>query len=292
MPTNDPHQSKNERRQQARANAQALREKQQRTARRNRTIGISALVVALVALGGVVFMVFHQANATKANAESYADAAFPQSSPAPSLSAVKAPKTADAKGGIAVSKDGVGTRGTGTTVDVYFDFMCPYCGQFDQTNAADLDALVSAGTVTVIYHPIAFLDPSSNGTFYSTRAANAAAVVADQSPEHFTALVTALYAKGTQPTEGTNGLTDAQIAQLAEGVGVPATVTAQFTHTESSNGVVTRTFSPWLAAVTPLLPTDAKGQATTPAILINGQRWSGNFTLAGALKSAIVAAKP
>lgn len=292
MPTNDPRKSKDERRQEARAKAQALREQQKRVARRNRIIGISALVVALVALAAVVLVVVNQKNKAAANASSNSQVAWPAASPAPSLAAVTAPKTADAKGGIPVSKGGVGVAGTGTaTVDVYFDFMCPWCGKFDRTNAADLDALVTAGTATVVYHPIAFLDSNSTGTYYSTRAANAAAVVADQAPQFFTQFVTAMYADGTQPDEATAGLTDDKIAQVAQGVGVPASVTAQFTKTATVSGVTTRTFVPWLAAVTPLLPPDSQGRATTPTILIDGTRWNGDFTKAGALKAAIVAAK-
>jgi protein-disulfide isomerase len=290
MPTNDPQPTKYERRQQAREKALALRKEQERKARRNRIIGISALAVALVALGGVVIAVINSNNQSKANAESYAQVAFPEASPVPSLAAVTAPKTADAKGGIPVSKAGVGTAGSGTRLDVYFDFMCPYCGEFDRTNAADLDALVTAGSLTVIYHPVSFLDSSSVGTYYSTRAANAAAVVADQSPANFTAFVTAMYATGNQPAEGTAGPTDARIAEIAQGVGVPASVTAKFTATATVDGVTARTFAPWLAAVTQLLPTDDQGRATTPAILIDGTRWNGDYTSAGKLKAAILGA--
>ena len=112
---------------------------------------------------------------------------------------------------------------------VYFDFMCPYCGQFDTTNSADMEAMLEEGDVTITYHPVSILDRLSAGSSYSTRAANATAIVADQSPENLTAFITAMYED--QPAEGTSGLSDAEIADIAEGVGVPAAVTATFTDT-------------------------------------------------------------
>lgn len=47
--------------------------------------------------------------------------------------------------------------------------MCPYCGQFENTNAAQLSTLADAGTITVRLHPLSFLDGLSVNTEYSTR---------------------------------------------------------------------------------------------------------------------------
>ena len=105
--------------------------------------------------------------------------------------------------------------------------MCPYCGQFDTINAADLDTLLADGGVTVTYHPISILDRLAAGQLFSTRAVNATAIVADKSPAHFTDFITAMFEK--QPAEGTSGLSDAEIAEIARAVGVPADVTATFT---------------------------------------------------------------
>jgi len=174
--------------------------------------------------------------------------------------------------------------------------MCPYCGQFDETNAGDLDALLEEGGVTITYHPVAILDHLSAGSSYSTRAVNATAIVADKSPEHFTAFVTALYKD--QPEEGTSGRTDAEIAQIAEDLGVPAEVTATFTDTvdgtfatqdEESVEGTWRIFAPWTAAATNQAGTD-RPEFSTPTVLINGEGFS-EWQTPGALKQAVEAAK-
>ncbi len=173
--------------------------------------------------------------------------------------------------------------------------MCPYCGQFDQANSADLDALVQEDGVTIDYRPLSFLDGNSKGTHYSTRAGNALAVVADQDGEHFTAFLTALYAN--QPAEGSEGLTDDEIADLAVGVGVPQDVADQFlsvvdgTFTTSGSDEektgTWRTFAPWIMAATSQADTDLGG-ISTPTVLIDGQDWPAD----GEDKSQLYVAGP
>lgn len=68
------------------------------------------------------------------------------------------------------------------TVEIYFDYMCPACGAFEAANGDELDRLLEAGVVRVELRPLSFLDDQSNGTAYSTRAANAIATVADAAP--------------------------------------------------------------------------------------------------------------
>src|SRR5919112_5264759 len=65
------------------------------------------------------------------------------------------------------------------TVDIYEDFMCPICREFETASGATLKQLAANGKVTIRYHPIAILDEASNGTRYSTRAAAAAAAAAE-----------------------------------------------------------------------------------------------------------------
>ncbi|MCL2422558.1 MAG: thioredoxin domain-containing protein [Micrococcales bacterium] len=202
------------------------------------------------------------------------------------------PATADATGGIPVSSLGVGTVGAGdVVVSVYFDVMCPYCGLLDQINGPDLAELVAAGGVTVVYHPVSILDAASQGTAYSTRATNALAVVADQEPEHFVAFVSAILADGTQPAEGTGGLSDDQIATVAQSVGVSKKVTDQFTGLIELDGQVLRTFEPWVVEATSMIPVQ-NGKVGTPTVMIGDQQFVGNFLEAGHLRASIEAAKP
>ncbi|GEL95880.1 DsbA family protein [Cellulomonas composti] len=304
MPTNDPRPTKSQRREDARIQAKLMREQAEKRARRNRIIAVSVIVVAVLGVVAAVFFTMKgQADREAANSSvAYgggADDVVP-----PALADVTAPSTANDSGGIPVSNDGTGVAGDGdVVVTIYFDPMCPYCGQFDQANSADLDALVQEDGVTIDYRPLSFLDGNSKGTHYSTRAGNALAVVADQDGEHFTAFLTALYAN--QPAEGSEGLTDDEIADLAVGVGVPQDVADQFlsvvdgTFTTSGSDEektgTWRTFAPWIMAATSQADTDLGG-ISTPTVLIDGQDWPADgedksqLYVAGPLKEAVEAA--
>ncbi|NTV39652.1 MAG: DsbA family protein [Demequinaceae bacterium] len=128
---------------------------------------------------------------------------------------------------------GVGSRGVAgqdldasrVRLDVYFDFICPYCGLLETSQAPMLDELRSQGVVDVYYHPLAYLDDASSGTRYSTRAASAAVLVSQESPESFVDFLQLLMVN--QPAEGTEGLSDEQIQSLASAAGVPDAVVAK-----------------------------------------------------------------
>lgn len=281
MSSND-RPTKAQRREEARRKAAELRAKQEREQRRNKIIGIGLLAVAVLAIGAGIFAVVKQQSDEDSNAKKYADAAFPQESPAPAPADVQVPQAADpVLAGVPISKQGAGVAAEGgVRVDVYLDFMCPGCSQFEQAQGDQIAELLDPETgrddVTVVYHPVSILDRLSRGTSYSSRAANAVSVVADQDPDHFLAFVAALMASGTQPHENSSGLDDERIAQVARGVGVPASVTDRFTATADFEGTTLRTFVPWTAVVTSTLPDNpAAGAATTPTILVDGERWDG-----------------
>ncbi|MDR3069304.1 MAG: disulfide bond formation protein DsbA, partial [Cellulomonas sp.] len=175
--------TKAQRRDEARRKAAELRAKQEREQRRNKIVGISLLVVAVLAIGAGIFTVVKQQKDVAANEEKYASAAFPQGSTPPDPADALAPVTADpALVGIPISQQGVGVAVDGVKVDVYLDFMCPYCGLFEQQQSDQINALLNPETgqddVTVVYHVVSIMDGYSQGTNYSSRAANAVSVVA------------------------------------------------------------------------------------------------------------------
>jgi protein-disulfide isomerase len=184
-----------------------------------------------------------------------------------------APTTATAGGALVLGKATAPVR-----LEIFLDYMCPYCGRFERANAGELDRLVADGTVRIELYPLAFLDKMSNGSRYSTRAANAVATVADRAPEQVQALNQALFA--SQPAEGSDGLSDTEIARLAAQAGVPSDVVSQFTE---------RKFEPWVVASTSAV--FATGVTGTPTVRINGTRFSGDLYTAGPLTKAIEAAK-
>ena len=275
--------TKAERRDEARIQAERLREEQQRTARRQRTIAISLVVVGLLVVGAIVAWILSN-----------------QPEPAPDLSTVEdplgsvsAPATANDEGGIPVGGDGV-AGGTGEAdaveVVVYSDFMCPVCSMFEETNGAALTQLREDGDIVLEYRPVSILDRTSQGAQYSTRAATAAAFVADQDPAAFVAFNEAMFAN--QPEEGTQGLTDEQIADLARDAGVQEDVAAAIADGSYFTGDAS--FAPWVAASTEQATRDFPDGFGTPTILIDGENIADlevDWRVPGALATAIESAR-
>jgi protein-disulfide isomerase len=116
-----------------------------------------------------------------------------------------------------VTEDGAGLPvGTGpVTVEVYMDFLCPACRQFDQAARPLLDEYLADDAIELVYRPIAILDRATT-TEFSTRAVSAAGCAADEgrSDEFVAVMMT------NQPAEGTAGLSDEQIVQLGVSAGL------------------------------------------------------------------------
>ena len=179
------------------------------------------------------------------------------------------PANATADGVVAVGQDEAPV-----TVTVFFDYLCPFCGRFEVANSARMEALVDSGRARVEFRPMAFLDPRSEGTRYSTRAANALATVSDGAPERTWAFHRALFHE--QPAEGTPGLDDDRIEEIARRVGVPPAVTARFRQ---------GAFEPWVAqATSAAFAAEVKG---TPTVLVDGEPFEGDLYAPGALADAV-----
>lgn len=154
-------------------------------------------------------------------------------------------------------------------ITLFVDYLCPICGEFEKANGAVLDELVRSGAATLEIHPIAFLDNRSQGSKYSTRATNAAACVANYTPDSFYAFNSLLFVN--QPQENTAGLDDAALITLATNVGGNAQVT---------ECIEDGSFVDWVAAATNRamsgniavnnLDPSFPGVQGTPTVLING----------------------
>jgi protein-disulfide isomerase len=146
------------------------------------------------------------------------------------------------------------------TMDTYIDFMCPICNQFEQAYGSAIQGLVDDGTITLGIHPIAILDNKSQGTEYSTRAANAMYCVAVADADAAVPFMQAMYAN--QPQEGSTGLTDEQILQIASTAGV----------TGIDDCVNSGRYSEYVTTMTEKTPVQpGAGGIGTPTIAINGQ---------------------
>ncbi|HQY98943.1 MAG TPA: DsbA family protein [Propionicimonas sp.] len=239
----------------------ALREQragEQQAAQRKRLVVrisvVAAAVLALVA-GVAVGAIVNNRTAQTASGEVVIGAA--------------APANATTDGAVRV-----GSADAPVTVSIFTDFMCPYCKTFDEANAEALSTLLQADRVSVQVYPLTFLDAASQGTRYSMRAANAFATVANADPNLAWNFYQLLYAH--QPAEGTTGLSDTQLIQLAEQAGASKEVAA---------AIGKLAYRAWTDEVTKSwYPERVQG---TPTILVNGTRFEGDPYSAGPLAQAI-----
>ncbi|TDN90570.1 thioredoxin domain-containing protein [Microbacterium sp. BK668] len=142
----------------------------------------------------------------------------------------------------------------------YIDFMCPICNQFEQSYGETIQSLVDDGSITLNIHPISILDRASQGTEYSTRAANAMYCVAVADAEASVPFMQAMYQN--QPEEGSTGLTDEQILGIAEGAGV----------TGIDDCVTGGQYSKFVTAMTEQTPVkEGAGGIGTPTVVLNGE---------------------
>lgn len=154
-------------------------------------IGISAVVVVvLVALAGLVVFLNNQASSP---------GTAPQSS-------------------IVDEETGAISYGEGeTTVDTFVDFMCPICGDFEDAYGEQLQAAAAEDEITLNLHPISILDRYSQNAEFSTRAAASVYCVAADSPDATLDYFNLLFEN--QPAENTTGLSDDELAALAQQAG-------------------------------------------------------------------------
>ncbi|PRY37884.1 DsbA family protein [Umezawaea tangerina] len=115
----------------------------------------------------------------------------------------------------------VGKDGAKATIDVYEDFLCPVCGQFEATYGKKIEAALTAGTLKVRYHVVNLLDAKSTPPGYSLLSANAALSVAKNNPAKFADFHDSLF--GAQPREGGPGYTADQIVALGKELQVGGT---------------------------------------------------------------------
>jgi protein-disulfide isomerase len=260
--------AKTQAREAARLEAERLRAEREAKARRRRTTTIAMVVggvVVTVALALAVYL------------------AIPRGGP--SEVAVQ-PQGAQSNGGILIGQDGVAggsapSADEAVTVEIYSDYLCPYCGKQEKGIADALDTLREDGEIRLVLHPIAYLDYLSNETEYSTRALNHAAQVAKDQPEAFLDFHKALF--DNQPEENSDGLTDEEIAEIAQGVGVSAEVTATFAE---------RLMSEWaLKATDAAQDAEITGTPTVHLKAPGGERVSWTEWAGGDIKGAVAKVK-
>jgi protein-disulfide isomerase len=272
-PANDPRQSKAERTAAAREKAREIREAQLKKDRRNKLLigwGIVAAVVAILAIVALVVTSSIRNNApiadegpTPANGNIHggvtllANTEVLKSPPATVRLAdlPAAPATPPAE----VTAPGAEAEaGKPVKVVLYIDFICPVCKNFETQYNETLTSLRNEGKISVEYRPLGFLDTRST-TNYSSRAANAAACVVNESPEKYAEFVNALFER--QPAEGGAGLSDTDLKKMATDIGAKSI----------DQCVDDKTYRPYVKHTTQ--EASVIGVTGTPTVFVEGKQW-------------------
>ena len=178
------------------------------------------------------------------------------STPKPLPTEVNTPSASsiDAETGAILVGEGEDQLGT------YIDFMCPVCNQFEQIYGPEISTMVDEGSITLAIHPISILDSKSQGTQFSTRAANAAYCVAVEDADASLPFLQAMFEN--QPAEGSKGLSNSEILDIAAGVGV----------TGIDACVNDGTYAGYITAMTAETPVQPGAQGiSTPTVTVNGE---------------------
>ena len=155
----------------------------------------------------------------------------------------------------------VGDADAPKEIVVYEDFLCPFCGQLEQTVGDQLDAAVEAGEVNVEYRPLPFLERISD---YSPESANAFAVVLDESgPEVAKAFHDLLF--DNQPSEDGPFPDEDQLVEWA--------VEAGATEADVRPGIEDMAFEGWVEAAGEAA--SKEGINSTPSVFVDGQKVEG-----------------
>jgi protein-disulfide isomerase len=287
-PPAGPGDTKRERRDAAREKARVTREAEAKRRRRKKWAVQGGLVVGVLAVLAVIALVVTRSLAPAGPGPlNMASDGIVLSGDGSTVSAVTT-EAVPADGSPTASAAGTAEK---PSIVVYLDYMCPFCGQFDTTNAEQLETWVTQGAADLEIHPLGFLDNASLGSKYSTRAANALACVANYQPDAALDVNTALFAQ--QPAENTTGLTDDELVTLVEGAGVDDPAVASC--------VTGGEFTDWVASATeralndPLPNSDLAAVSATPTVLVNGQQYQGSPTDAAAFAQfvdEVVAGQP
>nr|WP_184233023.1 thioredoxin domain-containing protein [Conyzicola lurida] len=276
-------QSKNERREVAREKAKVLRDNQRKKDRRTKVFlqgGVIVVVLAIVAV--VAFAIVTTIKpASPGPRNMLSDGILiGEGFTATRTAALEAGETP-----VANERD---EDSDTIRIQMFVDYFCPICGEFEKANGDQLSTWVESGAAEVEIFPMAILDRLSNGTKYATRAANAAACVADNSPDSYYDYNTILFEN--QPEEGTDGLTDAELIDLTVEAGVSSPKLV-------ANCIEDQEFKTWVADARtraqngPIPNSNVDAVAGTPTVIVNGVKYTGALNDAKAFAAFVIQAE-
>lgn len=263
----DSRLTKNERREAAREKARILREEQRKKDRRTKVLLQGGIVLATLAIAAVVVLVI--VNSIKPAGPGPLNMASDGIQLTAGAVATETPALKPDEEPIPNERD----EDSGVIdIQMYVDYLCPICGQFEAANGEYISSLLENGGATVEIHPISILDRLSQGTKYSTRATNAAACVANYSPNQFYDFHNLLFAN--QPAENTSGLSDDELIELTTQAKVESA-------DDIASCIKNQEFKAWVTNSTdralngPIPNSNVDKVTGTPTVIVNGLKYEG-----------------
>jgi protein-disulfide isomerase len=182
-----------------------------------------------------------------------------------------APLSRQSDGSIVMAKPGV----SGPVLDVFEDFQCPACKNFEETNGDTVKKLAAEGKVKVVYRPFR-LFPQEPLKSNSQRAANAAECAPADKWVSFHDII-----YKNQPAEGSKGFSNKELIGWAKEAGISDPAFEKCVNGGAKNSVVEQATQFATAA----------GVQGTPTLNLNGTKLGDDatYTKAG-LEKAILAA--
>lgn len=176
-------------------------------------------------------------------------------------------RSGDVEPGYPVARAGTvvtaGNPAAPVTVDVYEDYLCPACQQFERIYGEEITTALNEGRVKVVYHTIAILDERSTPPGYSTLAGSAALCAVDAGI--WPRFHDRLYAE--QPSEGAAGKTAGELAAIGAELGATGDVAGCVNRNADAEAIAAATAA---AASDPVVAPG--GRLATPTVLVNGAK--------------------
>lgn len=146
----------------------------------------------------------------------------------------------------------VGEADAPVKIDLYEDYSCPHCAEYEAQVGSTIDQLIADGAVVVSYHPIRFV------TAYGQSAGSAATCIAVEDPLNWPAYHSALFANHDQASDGWK---PADFADFARAGGV--------TGADALDCIQSAVYTDWILSNTQAA--QENGVSSTPTMLINGE---------------------
>jgi len=233
----------------AAARAEAMKAEKARQRRTSVLIGLGLLVLIGLVIGAVVY----------ANSQTSTTAAITLPAPDPAAALPKSvlPSTDAVAYGVPY-----GTLSASvSTVQVWEDFQCPFCGQFEATQAAGLQKLAADGKVFLVYRPTIFLDsglPQSNQSSARATRAWGCAIDGGVGEKYHNTIF------ANQPATEGDGWSDQQLLDFGKSVGITGDAYVKFAACYNN-----KTYNQWVT--NSYLTFTNNGVTGTPTGYLNGK---------------------